>query len=533
MSLKINRRGFLHSALCTAALAGQVRQAAAKSKGPPAQDAYRVFFGDLHNHNDVGYAKGSLQRTFDIASSHLDFFALTPHAQWHDMPLMEGDRQLKWVNGFKRAKTLWPEVQRITAAYYQPGRFVTFPSWAWPSSFYGDYCIRFPADRSDLIILKDLSDLKKFALDYKALLIPHHPGYRQGHRGANLDYLDTSISPVLEIYSEHGNAEQPNAPFPYIRHSLGGCWSKSSLQHALACGKRISLIAGTDDHLGYPGAYGEGLAAVWAQDLSRESVLEAIKKRRTYGVSGDRIHLDFRLNGHYMGEGIPFSLEREGAIRVSGWDALDRVEVLKNNQVIQRNFPCDRIVDASCWDHPVLLRIEFGWGPWAAMDLPRICDWYFHIKISGGTLLDVYPCFQSGPFCEEKRNLIKNKTAAGCSVQSYTSRKEAFAESPTNAVVLRLSGNSETRISLTVQQPQPFSYEKPLSEFAQHNEVLFTGPFPAESIRIQPLVFSAHYQTEFRFNDRAGTDEVHWYYVRVLQKNGHLAWSSPVWVEKS
>ncbi|NLP11813.1 hypothetical protein GX408_15545, partial [bacterium] len=94
MRLKINRRGFLQSALCTAALASQVRQAPAKPQSPSAQDAYQVFFGDLHNHNDVGYAKGSLQRAFDIACSYLDFFALTPHAQWHDMPLMEGDRHL-------------------------------------------------------------------------------------------------------------------------------------------------------------------------------------------------------------------------------------------------------------------------------------------------------------------------------------------------------------------------------------------------------------------------------------------------------
>ncbi|HPN35680.1 MAG TPA: DUF3604 domain-containing protein [bacterium] len=533
MSLRINRRGFLHSAFCTAAFSSHVRQAAAKHKDPPAQNAYRVFFGDLHNHNDVGYAKGSLQRAFDIAHSHLDFFALTPHAQWHDMPLMEGDRHLKWVNGFKRTKTLWPDVQRITAEYNQPGRFVTFPGWEWHSSFYGDYCILFPDDRSEMKLLNDLTDLKKFAVACKALLIPHHPGYRQGHRGANLDFLDESVSPVLEIYSEHGNAEQPNAPFPYLRHSLGGCWSKNTLQHALACGKRIGVIASTDDHLGYPGAYGEGLAAVWAQDLSRESVLEAIRKRRTYGVSGDRIQLDFRLNNRYMGEAISFSQEREGSIRVKGWDALDRIEVLKNNQVIQRNFPCDRSVDARCWDQPVLLRIEFGWGPWAAMDLARICDWDFDIKISDGALLDVHPCFQSGPFSEEKRNRIKNKTAAGCSVQSYTSRREAFAENPTNAVVLCLSGNSETRISLTVHQPQPHAFEKSLAEFAQHNDILFTGPFPAESLRIQPLVFSAHYQTEFSFNDRADTDEVHWYYVRVLQKNGQLAWSSPVWVEKS
>ena len=38
---------------------------------------YQLFWGDLHNHNAVGYAKGSLERSIDIAREHLDFFAFT------------------------------------------------------------------------------------------------------------------------------------------------------------------------------------------------------------------------------------------------------------------------------------------------------------------------------------------------------------------------------------------------------------------------------------------------------------------------
>ena len=54
------------------------------------KDTYRLFWGDLHNHNAVGYAVGSLERSIDIAREHLDFFAFTGHASWHDMPLMPG-----------------------------------------------------------------------------------------------------------------------------------------------------------------------------------------------------------------------------------------------------------------------------------------------------------------------------------------------------------------------------------------------------------------------------------------------------------
>ena len=56
---------------------------------------------------------------------------------------------------------------------------------------------------------------------------------------------------------------------------------------ALERGFRPGIIASSDDHLGYPGAYGEGLAGVLAKELSREAILDALWKRRTIAVTGD------------------------------------------------------------------------------------------------------------------------------------------------------------------------------------------------------------------------------------------------------
>ena len=39
------------------------------------------------------------------------------------------------------------------------------------------------------------------------------------------------------------------------------------------------------------------------------------------------------------------------------------------------------------------------------------------------------------------------------------------------------------------------------------------------------------YSATVRWNDRRDPDDgPDWYYVRVTQHNGHVAWSSPVWV---
>lgn len=58
---------------------------ALQNRAQPGAGEYKTYFGDLHNHNAVGYAQGSLERTFEIARNHLDFFAFTPHGHWHDI----------------------------------------------------------------------------------------------------------------------------------------------------------------------------------------------------------------------------------------------------------------------------------------------------------------------------------------------------------------------------------------------------------------------------------------------------------------
>jgi hypothetical protein len=56
-------------------------------------------------------------------------------------------------------------------------------------------------------------------------------------------------------------------------------------------------VIASPDHGG-----GTGKAAVWATYLSRESILSAIRARRTFGTTASRIFLDVRTNGRMMGE---------------------------------------------------------------------------------------------------------------------------------------------------------------------------------------------------------------------------------------
>ncbi|UCC30010.1 MAG: hypothetical protein JSU86_17650, partial [Phycisphaerales bacterium] len=63
------------------------------------------------------------------------------------------------------------------------------------------------------------------------------------------------------------------------------------------------------------------------------------------------------------------------------------------------------------------------------------------------------------------------------------------------------------------------------------NVVTFTGVFTSESTIIHRLVGPSEYSADVRFHDpRPAADGPDWYYVRVKQHNGQLAWSSPMWV---
>jgi hypothetical protein len=537
MAQGMTRREFLRSSaagsLLPAAL-GPVSMTASPAAGstePPSAGDYRVYFGDLHNHNSVGYAQGSLERAFDIAHNHLDFFAFRPHGYWHDIGHYENGIEKKWLDGFEVTRKRWPDVLEMVRQYDQPGQFVAIAGFEWHSRSLGDYHILFPTAEAEYVRFDDLRKFQQFARERRALMIPHHPANRLGHRGANLEWLDPEVSPVIEIYSEWGNAEHDRGPYPYVRHTECGRWTKNTLQHFLAQGYRLGVLASTDDHLGYPGAYREGLAAVLATELTRPAIFDAIRHRRTYAVTGDRIRLDFQINNRIMGTEMPYTKQRKLAVTVTGWDQLDRVEILKNNRVLHRDFPMDRVPTDRSWDQPVLLRFEYGWGPWAALDMARVCDWDIEIRLEGGRLEEVQTCFQAGPLDEARRDKIVERSAQYLRVQSFTALRQQFEDISTKAVVLKVRGNPDTHVEVSLRKPTTVSLAQTFRQLAESGETLFTGDFPKESALLHRLVFHDHYHTSYKVSDVDDGKQLTWYYLRAVQANNQLAWSSPIWIE--
>ncbi|MEA3400481.1 MAG: DUF3604 domain-containing protein [Armatimonadota bacterium] len=491
--------------------------------------SYSIYWGDIHNHNAVGYAKGSLLRSFEIAREHLDFFAHTGHSQWPDMPIMPENAHMHWVEGFAVMRRSWPTVKRMTRTWNEPGQFVSLLGWEFHSSSWGDYHILFPDDEGELRYFATLDVLKAYARKAGALLIPHHPGYPRLWRGQLWEHVDTDISPIAEIISEHGGAERDRGLHDYIRHSMGGRATDSTWQHALDEGMRLGCVGSTDDHLGFPGAWGEGIAAVLAEELTREAVFEALKRRRCYAVTGDRIEIDFTLNGHPMGSELPVTDIREIGVSVTGWDELSMVELIRNGEPIARTFGRQK-PPLEPWPGRARCHVRYGWGPWATLGMPRTCDWTMRLSVEGGTIREALPAWQSGPYDEDRRDRVLERTDTICRWQSFTAREGAFAEDPTKRMYFDVEGPADATVRLEVTEPSQHVVERMLGELAAQSVTEFTGPFTSENFQIERLVLPVSYQASMEVEDEGSGDGADYYYVRVTQANGQMAWSSPIWV---
>jgi hypothetical protein len=528
----VNRRAFIGSSL-TASLLGVARPTSRAQAAPGDEGArYQLYWGDLHNHNAVGYAKGSLQRSIEIAREHLDFFAFTGHAAWHDMPKMPGERHMKWVNGFQVHREHWDKTRQMLRDATDES-FTALLGYEWHSSRFGDYCMIFPEDQPELYLPDHVDKLLKFAGDRNALAIPHHLAYARGWRGANFDHFSSSASPVVELFSEHGCSESVTSPVgDFIRHSMGGRATVNTVERQLAKGLRFGFVASSDDHRGYPGAYGEGLVAVWASDCSASALIEAVRKRRTYAVTGDRIQLDFTVNEQPMGSELKQTTDRQIDVKVESPDSIKSIELIRNGRVIERHFPEDTARRPASLPGRVKCRLRYGWGPWGALDLGRICDWEMTVGISGGRFVNAIPCFQTAPFDEQRRDRLRVGSASELHLVSHTSRVSAYAEDPTKAIVIEIEAErADAELTVDLSKPSNQTATVPLRNLQQDNTIHFTGPFTAESFLLERLVGPSECSATVRWHDqRKDRTEADWYYVRVLQHNNHMAWSSPVWV---
>lgn len=500
-------------------------------------DGLNAYYGDIHNHCAVGYGHGSIEDAYTNARLQLDFVAITPHAYWHDIP--ERDERLAELvdyhnAGFERTREAWDHVTQLAEDNYEPGTFVPFLAFEWHSNTYGDHNVYFKEPVGEILRPDTLEGLRELVRGFQAegreaLLLPHHIGYRKGSRGINWDTYSPELSPVVETMSMHGAAEGSDAPHSYL-HTMGPRDWRSTYQYGLAQGHLAGVIGSTDHHSAHPGSYGHGRLGLWSEDLTRDGVWNAIKQRRTYALTGDRIALQFQVNGVPMGSIAPADTHRKVEVDVVGGGAIDYVEVVHNNRVIHRanGFETERVDPL---DGPIKVHFEVGWG-----EIGVATDWDVELVIRQGELVDVEPRFRGGHVVapaalEPARFAYSSWEREGNAVRFQTATKgnSNSSTSGTQGVSLELTGDSSTVIDATVNgQTTTVS----LTELLEGPHSGYLGGFLTPAYAFHRALGTQDYHCSTSFEHTTTPEQRDWYYVRVRQHNGHWAWSSPVWVEQ-
>lgn len=486
---------------------------------------HRIFWADLHNHNEIGYGQGSLARTYRLARNTLDICAFTAHGFWPDPPATDPQMVDYHLQAFDRISAQFPQAVNEANIQYIPHQFVTFIGYEWHSTAWGDFVVLFPGAEGELYRGESYPDLRDYVASRGGMLIPHHVAYRYGWRGTDWRSVKPAISPLVEVFSEHADSFERETIWPMILHSMGGSTASQTVAHQLRRGAHFGFTAGTDNHHGYPATYGEGITGVIASALTRESVWQALWARHTLACTGDRIGVSLASGRGIMGDVLPASAPRLFEVEVQPLAPIEFVALLKNGELAQM-WPGPTLATTTD-DGRFLTRVEWGWG---RMDNPELTEWRIDLTVEGGRIARAVPCFAGGAGSVTLENHLRQLSDRQIEITSYTSR---LNPRPLSGAVLELEGDGDTSVACQVEalcdgQRGGCEVHAPLSTLIADD--VWGKPFARFSsprLRIgqarspSSLAFAATWH-----DPEPGERDT--YMIKVQQKNGQLAWTSPM-----
>ena len=295
---------------------------------PSLHQGNQVYFGDLHGQSDRSIGFGTEEEYFWWARDGelLDFVAPANHY---------GGRETF-------SQELWHDTLKLCDQFSDPGRFVALYGYEWGARGYEHRNVYYAQKPGKAFLKHDGSattvDELWSQLDAQGLpvlTIPHHPKFIGGRM--NWAEFHGKYQRLVEVCSIWGNSEQ------------GG---PHSVQAGLAMGHRVGVVGGTDTHFSQPGRPADGpfdqggLTAIICDSLDRLTLWNALHARQCYATTGERILLDFRINGQLMGNEMLAVGTRKITGRVIGTTELETVEIIRNNEV-WKSVPTDGSDDVS------------------------------------------------------------------------------------------------------------------------------------------------------------------------------------------
>lgn len=170
--------------------------------------------------------------------------------------------------------------------------------------------------------------------DYLSIAHFHNPGRLAQDEW--WEHTDARAEPVLEIFSCHGSYERADV-LENKPASIKATRPERCGAYFLRRGFHYGFVCNSDGHKGHVGL--NGLTAVFARALDKDSILDAYRHRRVYGTTNARIRLIFTANGQLMGSVIKQTPTKQFFISVRGENHLKRIDLFRNAELYQRLYP--------------------------------------------------------------------------------------------------------------------------------------------------------------------------------------------------
>jgi len=310
---------------------------------------YRIFRGDTHRHTEFsmdGYNDGSLQEAYRYAldAASLDYLAVTEHN-------FIGGPEIEYVDWL---------LQQAVDLYMLPERFTTL--------FAYERSVRYPNGHRNILFAErgvrpfrisveeygelfpftteattartsnpepvGTKDLYEYLKANDGIAIPHSPA-----TGMGTDWRDNDpeVEPLVEIYQgDRVSAEYEGAPRAAHagnpNSAPGGLRPAGFVWNAWAKGYKLGVQA-SSDHLSTHISF----ACTIAEDGSRAGLLDAMKRRHSYGAT-DNIILDFRLQSgddeYLQGDDVIVEGDYRLSIRVIGTQPIRQIDVIRGQEFV-------------------------------------------------------------------------------------------------------------------------------------------------------------------------------------------------------
>jgi hypothetical protein len=338
------------------------------------------------------------------------------------------------------------------------------------------------------------------------LIIPH------AHNPGDWRKNDADMERVVEITSEHGTFEWYGGRF-------------------LANGFRVGFVGSSDNQ--------PGLAAVIAPENTPASLFEALRARSCYATTGERMLLDATLCGRSMGRLVALPQRVRIGCKVAGTAPIDAVDVVKNGDVVY-----SRSYLAYGPEDPTRLQIRFESSSevLSGYHSPRGArPWRGTIRVEGARLRGFSLPDLANPVSRDLEVGRVPDTPDTLSFDISTRGRskgivlELEGASPATRVVVRLEWATE---QMSRVDPERRAERLPETEIFLNLGELVEGTVTrrfevvrhADELTARLLPDDAALDKEFEYTDLETPSAGDYYYLRVRQEDGGMAWSSPWWI---